>query len=200
MKGYKAFYFDLTCRPTDMAAFQYEIGVTYKIEEHPIICERGFHFCPALGDVYEYYPSRFDIRVCEVESLGDCEWGICPSCVHPGSSSKVVTNKLRIIRELEPGDIMTVMNDVHNYSLDIMDIMNDVPSYPLDKMASTLPSIRRSIRVFSNAPLVYALWEDDRGFQRYPKDDRETQWLRQRAQLWTDALSATKTNKEAKKE
>lgn len=186
MKGYKAFYFDLTCRPTDMAAFQYEIGVTYKIEEHPIICERGFHFCQVLDEIYEYYPARFDIRVCEVEALGDCDWGICLSCVSRDVSSKVATNELRVIRELEPADIM--------------DALNDVNTNTFYKRTSTLPSIRRSIRVFNNTPLVYALWEDDRGFQRYPKDDRETQWLRQRAQLWTDALSATKTNKEAKKE
>ena len=186
MKGYKAFYFDLTCRPNDMAVFQYEIGGTYKIDGAPILCQRGFHFCQVLDEIYEYYPSRFDIRVCEVEALGNCAWGICPSCVRRGISSKVATDKLRVIRELEP--------------MDIRDALTDVRTNAVYKKLSTLPGIRRSIRRFNDAPSDYFLWEDDRGFQRYPKDDRETQWLRQRAQLWTDALSATKTNREAKKE
>lgn len=186
MKGYKAFYFDLSCRPFATCTMMYEIGGTYKIDGAPIICRRGFHFCQVLDEIYEYYPARFDIRVCEVEALGDCDWGICPSCVSRDVSSKVATNELRIIRELEPADIM--------------DALNDIRTNTFYKRASTLPAIRSSIRIFNNTPSFYPLWEDNGGCYRLPKDDRETQWLRQRAQLWVDVLPATKTNKEEKKE
>ena len=180
MKGYKAFYFDLTCRPTDASTFRYEIGVTYRVDGAPIICQRGLHFCPVLADVYMYYPSRFDIRVCEVEALGNCDWGPLASWARRDLPAKAATNKLHIIRELEPADIRRALPDVRTDAV--------------YKKLWTLPSIRRSIRVFNNMPSVYFLWEDDRGFSRYPKDDSEIQWLKQRAQLWADVLSDIKAN------
>ena len=50
MLGYKAFNEDLTCR-----GFQYEIGQTYSMEEDPIPCYRGFHFCKSIAETYQYY-------------------------------------------------------------------------------------------------------------------------------------------------
>ena len=40
MKGYKAFNGDMTCR-----GMKYEVGKTYKINEEPVCCKIGFHFC-----------------------------------------------------------------------------------------------------------------------------------------------------------
>ena len=63
-KAYKAFNADLTCR-----GFQYEEGKTYEIEDDPKLCERGFHACLTLTDVFIYYSGEFgkDIIVHEVE-------------------------------------------------------------------------------------------------------------------------------------
>ena len=49
MRGYKVFNPDWTC--IDM---QYEVGKTYEMEERPIICERGFHFCEKVVDYQGY--------------------------------------------------------------------------------------------------------------------------------------------------
>lgn len=62
MKAYKAFNADLTCRN-----FQYEIGKTYTMDEKPVPCERGFHACQHLNDVFVYYSPTEKIRICEVE-------------------------------------------------------------------------------------------------------------------------------------
>lgn len=43
VKGYKVFNHDWTCR-----GFQYKVGESYEIEEPPICCTRGFHFCEKL--------------------------------------------------------------------------------------------------------------------------------------------------------
>ena len=45
VKGYKVFNPDWTCR-----GFQYQVGKSYEMNEEPIICERGYHFCTKLID------------------------------------------------------------------------------------------------------------------------------------------------------
>lgn len=85
---YKAFDKNLCCRD-----FQYEIGKTYEIDESPILCKRGFHFCDSVVDVYRFYDMENDTRVCEVEPLGEIiadEHGI-----------KFVTNEIKIVKEIE---------------------------------------------------------------------------------------------------
>ena len=87
-KYYKAFENNLTCR-----GFQYEIGKTYEIEGLPILCNKGFHFCNSVSDVYDYYSMSEDTRVCEVEPLGEI--------VKDANGNKYVTNKIRIVREIK---------------------------------------------------------------------------------------------------
>lgn len=95
MKGYKVFNSDWTCR-----GFQYEVGKTYEIDEKPIICERGFHFCKDLKDCFYYYPFREDIKIAEVEMLGDFD---IDNYEH---TSKVRTNKIKILREIHFEDLI----------------------------------------------------------------------------------------------
>lgn len=99
MKAYKAFNKDLTCRD-----FQYEIGKTYEMEEEPIICKRGFHACTDLDDVFKYYKFSKDIRICEVELLGDID-------DMSQKDSKVATNKIKIVRELKINDLLELGGD-----------------------------------------------------------------------------------------
>ena len=88
MKGYKAFNNDLTCR-----GYQYEIGKTYEMKDKPILCEKGFHFCENIADIFNYYNlNEKETRVCEVEALGDIE--------KDDEDSKRATNKIKIIREI----------------------------------------------------------------------------------------------------
>lgn len=89
MKGYKAFNSDLSCRD-----FQYEIGKTYTLEEEPIICKHGFHFCDNIIDCFNYYPFDGKTRIAEVESLG----------IVIKHYKKNVTSKIRIIREIPPNE------------------------------------------------------------------------------------------------
>ena len=94
MKAYKAFNKDLTCRD-----FQYEMGKTYKMKEKPIVCGRGFHACTVLDDVFKYYKLGKNIRICEVDLLGDID-------DMSQKDSKVATNKIKIIRELKVKDLL----------------------------------------------------------------------------------------------
>ena len=94
MKGYKVFNSDWTCR-----GFQYEVGKTYEMDEKPIICVQGFHFCKNLKDCFYYYPFREDIKIAEVEMLGDFDTD--------EHTSKICTNKIKILREIHFEDLIT---------------------------------------------------------------------------------------------
>ena len=87
MKGYKAFNKDLVCR--DM---QYEVGQIYEMEENPVCCNRGYHFCKNIADVYKYYKMSDDTRICEVVALGE---------VVTDDEIKFCTNKIKIVREIK---------------------------------------------------------------------------------------------------
>lgn len=90
MKGYKVFNSDWTCR-----GFQYEIGKTYEIDDYPILCERGFHFCTNPADCFKYYNIWDDVKIAEVEALGDIR-----EDDRLIENSKCCTNKIKIVREL----------------------------------------------------------------------------------------------------
>ena len=87
MKGYKAFYKDLTCR-----GFQFEIGKEYKHTGKIKPCESGFHFCKSLADCYNFYSMSEDTRICEVEALGE---------VMTDDEIKYVTNHIKILKEVK---------------------------------------------------------------------------------------------------
>lgn len=86
MKGYKAFSPNLTCRK-----MKYEVGKSYSMDEEPVLCKRGFHFCETIASCSRYYGLfGTDNRVCEIEASG--------TIIH--GNDKCVTNRLLVVREL----------------------------------------------------------------------------------------------------
>ena len=99
VRGYKGFENDFSCR-----GFQYEVGKTYEMDGEIELCERGFHFCRTMAQVFGYY-SRKDCRYAEVEAVGEVKEG----------DDKCVTNKIRIIREI-PHDEAVGMTNTGNWN------------------------------------------------------------------------------------
>lgn len=97
MKGYKVFNPDWTCR-----GFQYNVGQVYEMDEKPICCDRGFHFCEKASDCFNYYPFNPDNKVAEVEALGDIDTN--------DDDSKCSTNKIHIIREITWQEVLDLVN------------------------------------------------------------------------------------------
>lgn len=97
MKGYKVFNSDWTCR-----GMQYEVGKSYEMEESPIICVRGFHFCEKAADCFEYYRFTSENKVAEVEAYGELEF--------EKNGNKHCTNKIKIIRELNWHEVLNLVN------------------------------------------------------------------------------------------
>ena len=84
MKGYKATY-NFKCKN-----LTFEIGKTYTHEGELIPCEQGLHFCKNPDHLFVYYPYQSNLRLLEIEVLGDV--------IDEGDKS--VTNKLKVIREI----------------------------------------------------------------------------------------------------
>lgn len=97
MLGYKVFNPDWTCR-----GFQYEVGKTYCMEEKPICCESGFHFCKHLLDCFNYYTFSPSNKVALVEATGDIDI--------QDSLKKCCTNKINIVRELSWFEVLEKVN------------------------------------------------------------------------------------------
>ena len=97
MKGYKVFNPDWTCR--DM---QFEVGKSYEMEEEPVVCKRGFHFCEKIVDCFEYYGFYSNNKVAEIEAFGELDF--------EESGNKHCTNKIKIIRELTWYEVLELVN------------------------------------------------------------------------------------------
>ena len=160
MKGYKAFYFDLTCRPSGRRIAHYEVGKEYEMDGAPVICNRGFHFCLDPIGVYNWYPERFDIRICEIESLGAFD--------RDSDRSKFCTDHIRIVRELSP---------------------EEIAGYPLNWLISegVFNCISASLDAFRKAPRLYPLWTGRYDKRHFPTK-KELIALEERAEEWTRVL------------
>lgn len=97
MKGYKAFDENLQCK-----GFQFKIGEVFSVEGGVTLCKNGFHFCKQLTSVYNYYSRSYSTRICEVEAVG----------VIVTEGDKIVTDSIRIIRELSKEDIKRLTDDL----------------------------------------------------------------------------------------
>ena len=97
MKGYKVFNPDWSCR-----GFQYNVGQVYEMDEKPICCNRGFHFCTKASDCFKYYSFDPDNKVAEVEALGDIDTN--------NDGNKCSTNKIHIIREITWQEVLDLVN------------------------------------------------------------------------------------------
>ena len=84
--GYKAFNADLTCR-----GFQYRVGEVFEEDCEPVLCRQGFHFCKTIADVYKFYPTSDNTRICKVEAIGD---------IDDDGGVKLCTNKIKILEEI----------------------------------------------------------------------------------------------------
>lgn len=118
MKAYKAFNPDMTCR-----GFQYEIGKTYEIQGEPIMCARGFHACLNLETVFRYYSPYKKPILCEVEVLGDVIHGRF-------FDDKVVTNKIKIVRELTEDEVTKYALDQFKLKLESLPLVYALLTYP----------------------------------------------------------------------
>ena len=98
-KIYKAFKPDLSCRD-----YQYEIGKWSDEIDYITICNKGYHYCTNLFDIFNYYYGEYgkDYIICE------CEVG--NKVLTHNEDSKCCTNKIKPIRKLELNEVLNILN------------------------------------------------------------------------------------------
>ena len=99
IKGYKVFNPDWTCR-----RFQYKVGETFVHNGNIEVCGSGFHFCRKASDCFNYYDFNSNNKVAEVEAIGLVET----------RDDKSVTDKIKIVREIEWQELLTIVNEGNN--------------------------------------------------------------------------------------
>ena len=98
MKGYKVFNPDWSCRE-----MQYQVGESYEMDDKPVVCDRGFHFCIKASDCFKFYDFNSQNKVAEIEAYGDID--------QEADSSKCCTNKIKIVREIPWDEVLRIVNE-----------------------------------------------------------------------------------------
>jgi hypothetical protein len=101
IKGYKVTNPDGTCR-----GFLFEVGKEYQYDGQIKICNSGFHFCIKPSHCFSYYSFDSNNKIFEVESIGEYQ-------THD-EDSKICTGNLRIIRQLEWYEVLSISNEGSN--------------------------------------------------------------------------------------
>ena len=102
--GYKATYNYKCLNQT------YEVGQEYKIDEKPVICKVGFHYCKAAKGVLTYYPIKPGFKLLEIEDISK-------DTIH--QEDKSCSNHIKIIREITDSDeLMQLLGKSFSYDED----------------------------------------------------------------------------------
>lgn len=96
MKGYKVFNPNWKCLD-----FQYEVGKSYEMDESPMCCVTGFHFCEILTECFNYYTFNSQNKVAEIKAYGE---------IDTNDNRKFCTNKIKIVRELSWEEVLKLAN------------------------------------------------------------------------------------------
>jgi len=83
----------------------YEVGQTYTLDGKMKMCEKGFHFCKDLIDVFEYYYPNKDTKVFKIEALGNIET----------EENKSVTDKIMILEEVSLSNLIVEKYGIKKY-------------------------------------------------------------------------------------
>ena len=101
IKGYKATH-DYKCLNQT-----YEIGQEYKLDEKPILCKYGFHYCINAEDTLGYYSFTHEFKLLEIEDLSNDTIT---------EDDKSCSNHIRIIREITDKDeLLQLLGQVRTY-------------------------------------------------------------------------------------
>lgn len=96
VRGWKGLLLDMTSRFGNM---QYEIGKDYSMGGIAVPCQRGYHFCHRICDVFNYYPASIS-RVVEVEASGRIV----------EKQDKMAATRIKILRDVPDEEVLEKLN------------------------------------------------------------------------------------------
>lgn len=122
--GYKGMDKDMKCHD----GFQYQIGGHYEIDNDPVICEKGFHLCLNLNDVFNYYDLFNGNRFFKVKALVKKKDLDCYGKITFGTGifpvNKIVSKQINILEEISSEEVLEVAKEKYPYVSTVYDLQS----------------------------------------------------------------------------
>ena len=172
IKAYKVFDHEWKCK-----GFQFEVGKTYTFDGDIKICEKGFHACLKLEDCFRFYPAVTWNHIAEVEILGKTQ-------TH-SDDSKIVTDKIKIVREIEWGEINNDFKGI-NYGRGINDGWGIDNCFGVD--SAIFAANKKRVWTLFNKEVskekFEKVWDKLNSFVWYPKFNNAFEFYIQKGNNW----------------
>ena len=161
VKGFKGTEKDMSCK-----GYRYELGKQFDLDDdiNPVLCEKGFHFCKNLKNVFRYYKIGDGNRFFEVEALvkksdwhseqeknRTCNLYVPYNCL-PGfivSDDKYSAKSIRFVRELAVDEVFGALGTD-------CDVREWADEQKKRAMETSIAAVRADIRVFELCAAGYS--------------------------------------------
>ena len=160
VKGFKGTDKDMRCQD-----YQYELGKQFDLDDdiEPLLCEKGFHFCKSLENVFRYYKIGDGNRFFEVEALvkksdldPERKKNNIPTTYVPygyllgfdDGKDKYAAKSIRFIRELTVDEVFESVTD--------SEVRGWAEEQKKRAMETSINTVRRDIRVFELCAAGYS--------------------------------------------
>ena len=161
VKGFKGTEKDMSCK-----GYRYELGKQFDLDDdiNPVLCEKGFHFCKNLENVFRYYKIGDGNRFFEVKALvKKSDWyseqkknrtcNLCqPYSYLPGfivSDDKYAAKSIQFIRELSVYEVFGALGTD-------CDVRGWTEEQKKRAMETSINTVRRDIRAFELCTAGYS--------------------------------------------
>ena len=161
VKGFKGTEKDMSCK-----GYRYELGKQFDLDDdiNPVLCEKGFHFCKNLKNVFQYYSIGDGNRFFEVEALvKKSDWDseqkknrTCnlyqPYSYLPGfivSDDKYAAKSIRFVRELAVDEVFGALGTD-------CDVREWADEQKKRAMETSISAVRKEVREFELCAAGYS--------------------------------------------
>ena len=161
VKGFKGTEKDMSCK-----GYRYELGKQFDLDDdiNPVLCEKGFHFCKNLENVFRYYSIGDGNRFFEVEALvKKSDWyseqeknRTCklyqPYSYLPGfivSDDKYSAKSIRFVRELAVDEVFGALGTD-------CDVQEWADEQKKRAMETSIAAVRKEVREFELCAAGYS--------------------------------------------
>ena len=160
VKGFKGTEKDMSCK-----GYRYELGKQFDLDAdiEPVLCEKGFHFCKSLENVFRYYKIGDGNRFFEVKALvkksdldPERKKNNIPTTYVPygyllgfdDGKDKYAAKSIQFIRELTVDEVFETVTD--------SDVREWAEEQKKRAMETSINTVRRDIRAFELCAAGYS--------------------------------------------
>ena len=160
VKGFKGTEKDMSCK-----GYRYELGKQFDLDDdiEPLLCEKGFHFCKKLENVFRYYKIGDGNRFFEVKALvkksdldPERKKNNIPTTYVPygyllgfdDNKDKYAAKSIQFIRELTVDEVFETVTDT--------DVREWAEEQKKRAMETSISAVRKEVREFELCAAGYS--------------------------------------------